>query len=377
MMKKSVVDVVAAKIGGFIANREIDLPKSYSVGNALKSAWLILQNTEDRNHAKALEVCTKDSIANALLDMIVQGLNPEKKQCYFIVYGKVLNCQRSYFGSMAVTKMVQPKVDDFAYEVVYEDDTFKYGIKLGKKIITEHEQDIKNVDKKKIIAAYCIALDKEGNPFRTDIMTMDEIKQAWKQSKMSPVDDNGNVKADSTQGKFTADMAKKTVVNRTCKAIVNASSDNALLLDRMNRAEDFADRAAVEADIEEHADKGPVLSLADATQEEAREQAETAAAPQSAFLTIKAAQEAAKTSKELAEAGRAIDGPEGVSLSLEEVNELKALGAKRLAEAKGKTRTYELDPDKKMPEKGAEAGAGEEHQEGEPRQAAGGRGPLF
>jgi recombination protein RecT len=37
-----------------------------------------------------LQACTRDSIANALLDMAVQGLNPAKKQGYFIAYGKQL-----------------------------------------------------------------------------------------------------------------------------------------------------------------------------------------------------------------------------------------------------------------------------------------------
>ncbi len=235
IVKKSVVDVVKGKIDQFISNGELYLPKGYSPDNAMKAAWLILQQTVDKDGRPAIEVCTRDSIANALLDMVVQGLNPLKKQNYFIVYGKTLTCQRSYFGAMAVAKMVQPKIDDFAYAVVYEDDVFKYGIKNGKKTVTEHEQDIKNIDKKKIVAAYCIALDKEGNPYRTEIMTFDEIMQAWKQSKMNPVDDKGNIKEYSTHGKFTSDMALKTVINKTCKAIINASSDNSLQLETMKR----------------------------------------------------------------------------------------------------------------------------------------------
>ncbi|MDD5526835.1 MAG: recombinase RecT [Candidatus Omnitrophica bacterium] len=261
IMKKTVVDVVAQKVEGFVKNREIDLPNSYSVGNALKAAWLILQETEDRNHNKALDVCTRDSIANALLDMIVQGLNPIKNQVYFIVYGKTLTAQRSYFGSMAVARMVNPAIDDFAYACVYEGDSFKYGITNGKKSVLSHEQEFGNVDKKKIIGAYAIALDKAGDPLRAEIMTMDEIKQAWKQSKMNPIGENGNVKTDSTHGKFTADMATKTVVNKLCKQIVNASSDKAILLDRMNRAEDLSDRAAAEAEIEEQANAGNVIDI--------------------------------------------------------------------------------------------------------------------
>jgi recombination protein RecT len=193
--------------------------------------------------------------------MVVQGLNPIKKQNYFIAYGKTLVCQRSYFGAMAVTKMVQPKIDDFAFAVVYEDDVFTYGIINGKKTVSKHEQDIKNVDKKKIVAAYCIALDKEGNPFRTEIMTFDEILQAWKQSQMNPIDNEGNVKESSTHGKFTADMAMKTVINKTCKAIINASSDSTLLLETMKRNDDLADRVGAEAEIEALANTGEVLEI--------------------------------------------------------------------------------------------------------------------
>lgn len=260
-MKRTVVDVVAAKVAGFVKNGEIDLPSEYSVNNAIKSAWLILQGVTDKNDKPALEVCTKDSVANALLDMVVQGLNPAKKQVYFIVYGKTLAAQRSYFGSMAVAKMVQPKIDDFAYAAVYEGDTFKYGITNGKKSVLIHEQELDNVDKKKIIGAYAIALDKAGDPIRAEIMTMDEITQAWRQSKMHPVNDNGTIKADSVQGKFTADMAMKTVVNKLCKAIVNASSDKALLLERMNHAGELSDRAAAEAEIDEQANTGEVIDI--------------------------------------------------------------------------------------------------------------------
>lgn len=261
IMKRTVADAVARKVDEFIKNREIDLPASYSVGNALKAAWLTLQETVDKDGKKALEICTKDSIANAMLDMVVQGLNPIKNQVYFIVYGKTLTAQRSYFGSMAVAKMVQPDIDEFAYAVVYEGDIFKYGIKNGKKSVSEHEQELGNVDKKKILGAYAIALGKSGNPLRTEIMTIDEITQAWKQSKMHPIKDNGEVKPDSTHGKFTADMAMRTVVNKLCKAIVNASSDKALLLERMNRAEDLSDRAAAEAEIEENANTGEVIDI--------------------------------------------------------------------------------------------------------------------
>ena len=261
LVKRTVVDVVRGKFEQFIQNGELYLPKDYSPGNAMKAAWLVMQETKDKNGNPVLTACDRESVAAALLDMVVQGLNPIKKQCYFIAYGKHLACQRSYFGSMAVAKAVQPKIDDFAYAVVYENDVFEYGIDRGKKYVIRHEQKLENVNKANIAAAYCIALNVEGDPYRSEIMTIDEIKQAWKQSKMNPIKENGDVKDESTHGKFTADMAMKTVINKLCKAIVNASSDKSILLERMNRAEDLSDRASVEAEIEEQANTGNVIDI--------------------------------------------------------------------------------------------------------------------
>lgn len=259
--KKDFVDVVAEKCRGFIERGELQLPKDYNPNNALKAAWLILQNVVDKDKNLALKVCTRDSIANALLDMVVQGLNPIKKQTYFIVYGNRLICQPSYFGRMAIAQMVNHNVGEFAYAVVYEGDKFKYGIEKGKKVIHTHEQDLGNVDKKKIVGAYCVIFDKVGEPMKTEIMTVDEIHQSWRQSPMNPFDDKGNLKESSTHGKFTADMALKTVINKATKILINSSTDNALLLERINRNEDIADVAAAQAEIEENANKGDVLEI--------------------------------------------------------------------------------------------------------------------
>ncbi len=266
-VEKSVVDIVSEKVSEFLKSGQLDLPKNYSVDNALKSAYLILNTVADKDGKKVMEdgkltgVCTKASIANAILDMVVQGLNPGKKQCYFIVYGKTIACQRSYFGSMAVAEMVNTAIKDWGFNVVYEGDTFKYGIHNGKASVIEHAQELENIDKLKIIAAYAMALDKDGNPIKTEIMTIDEIHKAWSMSKMKPIDDKGEVKPESTHGRFARDMALKTVINKVAKFIINASSDNALLLERINRAEELADTVAVQAEIEDKANKGSMIMI--------------------------------------------------------------------------------------------------------------------
>jgi recombinational DNA repair protein RecT len=102
--------------------------------------------------------------------------------------------------------------------------------------------------------------DGKGMPIKTEIMTVDQIHQAWMQSKMNPIDDKGNVKPGSTHGKFAEDMALKTVINKCCKIIINSSSDNALLLN-LNKHADIADAAVVQSEIEEKANTGPVLEI--------------------------------------------------------------------------------------------------------------------
>lgn len=240
LIKKDVVDVVQGRVREFIERGELHMPANYSPENAMKSAWLALQSTKDRSGNLALSVCTKDSIANSLLDMVVQGLNPAKKQCYFIVYGNRLECQRSYLGTMAVCKQVAGATDIWA-EVVYEGDEFEYEIRRNRKNVTKHTQKLENIDAKKIKAAYCVIEFGDGRPAYTEIMTIDQIKQAWKQGQTYKDDP----KANGTHQKFAEEMAKKTVINRACKAHINSSSDSSLVIRHFNRSDE--ERAEQEA----------------------------------------------------------------------------------------------------------------------------------
>lgn len=255
LVKKDVVDVVTAKVREFQSHGELHMPANYSPENAMKSAWLILQAAVDKDKKPVLEVCTKNSIANALLDMVVQGLNPAKKQCYFIAYGKELVCQRSYFGTMAVTKQVAGAKDIYA-QVVYKGDEFLYEIKRGRKQIVKHVQTLDNISNDKIIAAYCVIEFDDGRPDYAEIMTIDQIKKAWLMSKMYPIDDKtGEIKPGSTHGKYTDEMCKKTVVNRTCKAYINSSDDSSLLIKHFNRSDEERVEAEVAEEIEANANK--------------------------------------------------------------------------------------------------------------------------
>ena len=255
VVKKSVIDVVAKKIQEFQGSGELQLPADYSAANAMKAAFLILQDTVDRNKKPVLEVCTQNSIANALLSMVVQGLNPDKKQLYFIAYGQQLTAQRSSFGAMALAKRVDPTIETFAAEVIYEGDTLKYEIVRGQKVIVRHEQEFGNIDKAKIVGAYCMVIGTGGEIKSTVLMTFDEIKQAWKQSKMNPIDDKGNVKASGTHGKFTAEMCIRTATNKACKPIINSSSDATILGRAIKEAEAITVEAELAEEVSDNANK--------------------------------------------------------------------------------------------------------------------------
>lgn len=261
IIKKETADLVLSKVQQFQRDGELDLPPNYSAANALKSAWLILQNTVDKEKRSVLSTCTKASIANALLDMVVQGLNPAKKQIYFIAYGNQLTMQRSYFGTKAVCLRVDRTLDDIFAEVVYQGDDLEYSIVRGQRVIEKHTQRLENIDDSKIIAAYAVAIGKDGSVKRCELMTMDQIKSAWRQSKMYPIDDKGNVKPNSTHGKFTAEMAKKTVTSRLAKHIINSSSDSDLVIRSIRNSDDESARAEAQAEIEENANNGEIIDI--------------------------------------------------------------------------------------------------------------------
>ena len=252
LVKKDVVDVVGKKVQEFVSRGELHLPPNYSVENAMKSAWLILQNTVNKDKRPVLEVCSKDSIANALLDMAVQGLNPAKKQGYFIAYGKQLTFQRSYFGTMAVTKRVTGAKEINAY-VIYEGDEVEYELKNAKIVNLVHKQKFGNINKDKIAGAYATIIMPDENVYY-EVMTMDEIRMAWKKSQMWGKDQDKERKG-STHDEYRQEMAKKTVINRACKRFLNSSDDGSLLVQYINRADEVAAEAEIEAEIEENANQ--------------------------------------------------------------------------------------------------------------------------
>ncbi len=226
--EKDITDNVLARVNQFQATGELVLPKDYSPENALKSAYLILSETVDKNNKPVLETCSQTSIANTLLDMVTQGLSPMKKQCYFIAYGGKLQLSRSYQGSIAIARRAGLK--SIVANVIYEKDDFVYSInsKTGLTEIIKHEQKLENIDLDKIKGAYAlVTLDNDIT--QVTVMNIKQIKNAWLQ---------GYAKGNSgAHNKFTDEMCKKTVINRACKGIINSSTDGYLFDENDERKE--------------------------------------------------------------------------------------------------------------------------------------------
>lgn len=245
----NITDNVLNKIQKFQSNGQIYFPNNYSPENALKSAWLKLQDVKDKNGKLALEVCTRESVANALLNMVIQGLNPMKNQCYFIPYGNQLTLMRSYFGSITVAKQFG-EIEDITAEVIYEGDKLETEIKRGKTLIITHTRSFENINKAKIVGAYATILYKD-NTEESVVMTLDQIKTSWKKSKLNP---EGK---DSTHSLYTEDMCKRTVINKICKYYINTKDDSNLnmIKQAFETSDEELKESEVEYEIQEKANK--------------------------------------------------------------------------------------------------------------------------
>lgn len=224
IIQKTVVDDVLSKIEIVRSAGNLHLPSDYSVQNAIQAAGLIIAEVTDKNGKTALEVCTRESVANSLLYMATNGLNPIKSQCYFMIYDGKLKCQRSYQGSIALAKRFGG-VKEVSAQTIYQGDSkdFEYhvDIETGRKKLLKHKPKIENIDTKKIVGAYAIVTLNDGST-DFEIMSMAQIREAWlmRQGK-------GLTKAHEN---FGDRMAEKTVINRICGKYINSSNDEVLLL---------------------------------------------------------------------------------------------------------------------------------------------------
>ena len=215
-VKQDISTQVLARIDAFQSSGELTLPKGYNAENALKSAYIILSDPKNNILAK----CDKSSIAEALLKMVVYGVSPIKKQCYFIPYGEKLECSISYAGNIAIAKRYGG-LKNIKGNAIFEGDTFEFEVDgaTGHRRVTKHIQTLESVGSNKIKGAYAVYELNDGT-IDVEIMSISQIQKAW---------DQGGAKGNSPAHKNFADqMAIKTVLNRACKLLISSSDDSVL-----------------------------------------------------------------------------------------------------------------------------------------------------
>lgn len=215
-IKKDISTQVLAKIDAFQKSGELTLPKDYNAENALKSAYIILSDPKNN----ILEKCDKGSVAEALLKMVVYGVSPIKKQCYFIPYGNKLECSISYAGNIVTAKRYG-NLKSIKGNAIFEGDTFEFEVDqtTGRRKVIKHIQTLESVGTNKIKGAYAVYELNDGS-MDVEVMNINQIQTAWNQ---------GGSKGNSPAHKNFADqMAIKTVINRACKLLISSSDDSVL-----------------------------------------------------------------------------------------------------------------------------------------------------
>lgn len=214
--EKNITDAVLNSVNSLTKTNQLTLPKNYSVENALKFAFLELQQSNLLN-------TDKNALSTALLNMCVQGLSPQKKQCYFISYGGKVSLMRSYHGDRAVAKLSGIVKDIQAY-VIYDGDEVNISYDADTNyMVVEHKTNFKNWNNN-IIGAYAVAIMPDGTR-RYDLMTIERIKKSWGMSS--------NKTNNKLQNDFTTDACQRTVTRHLVKNLFNQSNDDSLLINNV------------------------------------------------------------------------------------------------------------------------------------------------
>jgi recombination protein RecT len=227
VVNNQFVDALVKQMNGKVDGGLV-LPKDYSLSNALNTAYLQLKQMQTRDYKPILSAVSQESVANALLDMATSGLDVSKSQGYFIQYGQRLQFQKSYFGWQTLARRCGAV--KFSAQCIYVGDKFDYEVVDGEIQNVIHKQSFGNIDKDKILGCYGVVTMASGQKI-IEVMTMDEIRQSWMQSK------SGIGKVHTN---FSKKMARKTVLTSICKSIVNTYG-NAEMWEQINLADERSD----------------------------------------------------------------------------------------------------------------------------------------
>ncbi len=224
--EKNITDGVLVRVNQLTDKKELVLPANYSPENALKFAYLELK-------ANNLLNTDKDALAAALLNMCVQGLSPQKKQCYFINYGGKVGLMRSYHGDRAVAKLSGLVKEIQAY-VIYQGDEVNISYEEETNFLqVEHKTKFENWHNP-IVGAYAVAVMPDGSK-RYDLMTIERIRKSWNMSS--------NKSNNKLQSEFETEACQRTVTRHLVKNLFNQSTDESLLINNVIENDEYNENA--------------------------------------------------------------------------------------------------------------------------------------
>lgn len=211
LAKSSLVEEIAlSKINQYVELGMV-LPEGFNPTNSLKKARMMLNDMKVQGKP-VLEVCTKESVIQCLIDSCCKGLDYSESQIYFIPRANVMTNLESVYGRIARAKRASRYYKPIV-QYVHEGDTFEIGVDPtnGKTIIKKHETSLENLDKP-IIAAYTYVTD-DTNDTIIFIMTKKEWLKSWTKSS------NGAAVAKD----FERDMIFRSIIKKSTKSLVNAN----------------------------------------------------------------------------------------------------------------------------------------------------------
>ena len=211
LAKSSLVEEIAlSKINQYVELGMV-LPENFNPTNSLKKARMMLNDMKVQGKP-VLEVCTKESVIQCLIDSCCKGLDYSEMQVYFIPRSNIMTNLESVYGRIARAKRASRYYKPIV-QYVHEGDDFQIGVDVtnGKTIIKKHETSLDNLDKP-IVAAYTFVTD-DNNDTEIYIMTKKEWLKSWSKSS------NGAAVAKD----FERDMIFRTIIKKSTKSLVNAN----------------------------------------------------------------------------------------------------------------------------------------------------------
>lgn len=210
LTKSSLIEEVAlVKINQYVEMGMV-LPPNFNPTNSLKKARMVL-NDMKVGGKPVLEICSKESVIQCLIEACCKGLDYSLSQIYFIPRGNVMTNLESVYGRITRAKRASQYYKPIV-QYVHEDDTFEIGVDPtnGKTIIKKHETSLENLDKP-IIAAYTYVTD-DTNDTTIFIMTKKEWLKSWTKSPSGA----------AVAKDFERDMIYRTIIKKSTKALVNS-----------------------------------------------------------------------------------------------------------------------------------------------------------